>query len=108
MQHWFFLAGAIALEVAGTTSMKLSGGFSRLVPSVLMFVFYVGSFVALSFALKKIEVSIAYAIWAGVGTAVIAAIGILFFRETVTALKLFSILLIIAGVAGLNLSGARH
>jgi len=108
MQHWFLLAGAIALEVAGTTSMKLSGGFSRLFPSVLMFVFYAGSFVALSFALKKIEVSVAYAIWAGVGTALVAAIGVLFFREAATALKLVSILLIVAGVVGLNLSGARH
>ena len=107
MQHWFFLAGAILLEVAGTTSMKLSAGFTKLVPSVLLFVFYAASFVALALALKKIEVSVAYAIWAGVGTALIAVIGILYFREAVTALKLISILLVIAGVVGLNLSGAK-
>jgi small multidrug resistance pump len=108
MQHWFFLAGAIALEVAGTTSMKLAEGFTKLVPSVLLFVFYAASFVALTFALKKIEVSVAYAVWSGIGTTLIAAIGILYFREAVTALKLVSILLIIIGVVGLNLSGARH
>ncbi|HDI59585.1 MAG TPA: multidrug efflux SMR transporter [Desulfobacteraceae bacterium] len=108
MQSWFFLAGAIALEVAGTTSMKLSQGFTKLFPSVLLFVFYAGSFAALNFALKKIEVSIAYAVWSGVGTALIAAIGVLFFRETATALKFISILLIIAGVVGLNLSGAQQ
>lgn len=107
MHHWFFLAGAIALEVAGTTSMKLSEGFTRLVPSVLLFVFYAASFVALTFALKKIEVSVAYAVWSGAGTALIAAIGILYFRESVTALKVASLLLIIAGVIGLNLSGAK-
>jgi small multidrug resistance pump len=108
MQHWFFLAGAIALEVAGTTSMKLSEGFTKLVPSVLLFVFYAASFVALTLALKKIEVSVAYAVWSGVGTALIAAIGILYFREAATVLKFISILLIIVGVVGLNLSGAKH
>lgn len=108
MQHWFFLAGAIALEVAGTISMKLSEGFTKLVPSVLLFVFYATSFVALTLALKKIEVSVAYAVWSGVGTALIAAIGILYFREAVTVLKFISILLIIVGVVGLNISGAKH
>ncbi len=108
MQHWFFLAGAIVLEVAGTTSMKLSEGFTKVVPSVLLFVFYAASFAALTFALKKIEVSVAYAVWSGLGTALIAAIGILYFREAASALKLVSILLIVAGVVGLNLSEARH
>ena len=108
MQYWFFLAAAIALEVAGTTSMKLSAGFSKPVPSALLFVFYAASLVALTFALKKIEVSVAYAVWAGVGTALIATIGMLYFREGVTALKLVSIVLIIAGVVGLNMSDARQ
>ncbi|MCP4112366.1 MAG: multidrug efflux SMR transporter [Desulfobacteraceae bacterium] len=108
MQHWLFLAGAIALELAGTTSMKLSEGFTKFVPSVLLFVFYAASFVPLTLALKKIELSVAYAVWSGAGTALIAAIGILYFRETATALKLISILLIIVGVAGLNLSGTKH
>jgi small multidrug resistance pump len=107
MQPWILLVSAIALEVAGTTSMKLSQGFTKLVPSVLLFVFYVASFVALTMALKKIEVSVAYAVWAGVGTALVAAIGIVYFREEITALKLVSLLLIIAGVVGLNLSEAK-
>ncbi len=108
MQHWFFLAGAIVLELMGTTSMKLSEGFTKLVPSVLLFVFYAASFAALTLALKKIELSIAYAVWSGAGTALIAAIGILYFHEGATALKLISILLIIIGVVGLNLSGAKQ
>ena len=107
MQQWVFLAGAIVLEVAGTTSMKLSQGFTRLVPSVLLFTFYAGSFAALTLALKKIDVSIAYAVWSGAGTALIAAIGILCFNETLTASKFISIALIIAGVVGLNLGGAN-
>jgi small multidrug resistance pump len=105
MQHWVFLVGAIVLEVAGTTSMKLSGGFTKPVPSVLLFACYAASFTALTFALKKIDVSVAYAIWSGVGTALIAAIGILYFREAFSVLKLVSLMLIIAGVVGLNLGG---
>ncbi len=108
MQHWFFLAGAIALEVAGTTAMKLSGSFTKLVPSVLLFVFYAASFMVLTFALKKIDVSVAYAVWSGVGTALIAAIGILYFRESLTLIKLISILFIILGVVGLLLGEGRQ
>lgn len=108
MKAWIFLVLAILFEVAGTTSMKLSEGFSRLIPSILLFVFYAASFVAVTFALEKIDISVAYAIWSGVGTALIAIVGILFFRETVTVLKIVSIILIIIGVVGLNLAGARN
>jgi small multidrug resistance pump len=96
------------LEVTGTTAMKLSHGFTRLMPSVLIFVFYGASFVALTFALKKVDVSIAYAIWSGIGTAAIAVIGIAYFREPATVVKLVSIVLIIIGVIGLNLGGMKH
>lgn len=108
MQYWFYLAWAILLEVAGTTSMKLSKGFTNLVPSILLFVSYMASFVALTFALRRIDVSVAYAIWSGVGTALIATIGILYVRELPTTLRLVSIGFIIAGVFGLNLSGANY
>lgn len=100
--------GAIFLEVAGTTCMKLSEGFSRLVPSLLIFLFYGFSFTALTFALKKIDISIAYAVWSGIGTAVVALIGFAWFKESMTLLKIVSICLIIAGVVGLNLSGAKQ
>ena len=102
--HWGFLIAAIFLEVAGTTNMKLSEGFTRLLPSVLIFVFYGLSFAALTFALKKIDLSVTYAIWSGVGTAIIATIGVIWFKEPVTAFKVASIVLIIVGVIGLNLS----
>ena len=85
MLYWFYLAGAIVLEAAGTTSMKLSHGFTKLVPSILIFLFYAASFVALTFALKGIDVSLAYAIWSGIGTVIIATIGILYFQEPATA-----------------------
>lgn len=103
MIHWLFLAAAILLEVAGTVSMKLSEGFTRLLPSILLFVLYAASFTALTFSLKKIDLSIAYTVWAGVGTALIALVGILCFREPVTMVKTVSICLIIMGVVGLSL-----
>ncbi|MEW6128722.1 MAG: multidrug efflux SMR transporter [Acidobacteriota bacterium] len=105
--HWLFLIVAIVLEVSGTTCMKLSQGFTKLVPSILMFIFYVTSLGALTLALKKIDVSLAYAVWSGMGTALIATIGILWFEEPLNALKLVSLALIIIGVIGINLSGAH-
>jgi small multidrug resistance pump len=98
---------AILLEVAGTTSMKLSDGFARLGPSVAIFVFYGLAFVLLTLALKSFDVSLAYAVWSGLGVAVISLVGILYFQEPVTALKVGSLLLIVAGVAGLNAGGAH-
>jgi len=106
--HWIYLAIAIATEVAGTTCMKLSEGFTKSTPSVFVALFYGVSFYCLSLCLKKVDVSVAYAIWSGVGTAVIASIGILFFREPVGVLKLIGLAAIIAGVITLNLSGAAH
>lgn len=108
MQSWLYLTAAIVLEVCGTTSMKLSDGFSRPWPSVLIFVFYGGSFYFLTLALKRFDVSIAYAVWSGLGTALIATIGIAYFKEPVTLLKLASLALIIVGVVGVNLSGVKH
>jgi len=105
---WLYLALAIVLEISGTTCMKLSEGFTRIVPSILLFVFYILSFGMLTLALKRIDVSVAYAIWSGVGTALIATIGVLWFKEPATAIKLVSLGLIILGVVGLNLSGGTH
>ena len=98
-----YLILAIILEVAGTTSMKLSDGFNHLGPSILIFVFYAASFIFLTLTLKRLEVSFVYAIWSGVGTFLIAGIGIFFFHEPVTLIKLVSLSLIIVGVIGLKL-----
>ncbi len=103
--YGMFLLAAIVLEVSGTTCMKLSYGFSRIVPTVLMGIFYAMSLAALTMALKRIEVGTAYAIWSGLGTALIALIGVVGFNESLTFFKVISIVLIIAGVVGLHLSG---
>jgi small multidrug resistance pump len=105
---WMFLTAAIVLEVAGTVSMKLSHGFSQALPSVLLFLFYGASFTCLNFALRTIEVSVAYAIWSALGLILVAAIGILVLRESASALKLASIVLIVVGVVGLYAGGTEH
>lgn len=105
---WFYLILAIIFEVSGTTCMKLSQGFTKLVPSILMVILYAFSLAFLTFALKKIDVSIAYAIWAGLGTALIATVGILWFKKPLSALKIISLGLVIIGVMGLHFSGEVH
>ncbi len=105
MVFWVYLLVAILTEVVGTSLMKASQGLSRLIPTVFMFVLYDISFVFMALALKKIEVGIAYAIWSGLGTALIAMIGIVWFRESLNLPKLAGIVLIIIGVVLLNLKG---
>jgi small multidrug resistance pump len=100
-----YLAAAIVLEICGTTSLKLSEGFARIGPSVAVVACYAASFALLSFALRAIQLSIAYALWSGVGTAIVAAIGIVWFGEPAGAWKLLSLALIVVGVVGLHLSG---
>jgi len=101
---WIFLSIAILFEVAGTTSMKLSRGFAELLPSVGVFVFYLCSAAAVVLALRRLELSIAYAVWSGVGTALTVMIGIAYFREPLTAMKLASIAFVVIGIAGLSLT----
>jgi small multidrug resistance pump len=102
---WLYLVLAITLEVSGTTALKVSEGFTKLGPAVLMGICYGLSLTALTFALKTIEVSIAYAIWSGLGTALIAAVGMWWFRESLSALKVIALGLVILGVIVLSLSG---
>jgi small multidrug resistance pump len=103
---WAYLTLAIVFEVAGTTSLKMSEGFVRLVPALLILPAYVISFGFLGFAIRDIPVSVAYAIWSAVGTAAIAVIGIVLFREPITLAKVTFIGVIIIGVVGLQLAEA--
>ncbi len=105
---WLLLTLTIILEVAGSLCMKLSNGFAVFWPSVGVFVFYAGAFATLTLVLKTIELSIAYAIWAGAGTAIIAVVGMAAFGESVTALKIVSLVLVVAGVIGLQMSAGSH
>ena len=107
MPPWLLLALAIFTEVVGTVALKESDGFTRLVPALLVVVGYGLSFVFLALTLRHIPLGVTYAIWAGAGTAAIALIGIVALGEAATAVKIASLALIIAGVVGLNLSGAH-
>ncbi|WP_444961672.1 DMT family transporter [Nocardiopsis sp. M1B1] len=105
---WLWLAGAIIAEVIATTSLKLSEGFSRPLPSVLVVVGYVGAFLMLSQSLTRgINLGVAYGVWAAVGIALVAMIGTLLFGESLTWVQIGGIALIIAGVMALELGG-RH
>ncbi|MFD9004384.1 DMT family transporter [Streptomyces sp. NPDC059582] len=101
------LAGAIAAEVAATTAMKYSDGFSRLWPSMLTALGYVVAFALLAHTLKTVSVGTAYAIWSGAGTATIAVIGLALFGEALTLAKVAGLVLIVGGVLVLNLGGAH-
>ncbi len=105
---WILLVMAIVLEVVGTTNMKLSEGFSKPMPSVLVLFFYALSIVALTFAGNRLDVSVAYAVWSGMGTALVAMIGIWFFQESLTTMKLIALGLIIVGVAMLHLTSESY
>lgn len=85
-QAWIVLAAAIVLEVAGTTSMRLSEGFTQ-TPSVLIFVFYAASFALNTMVIRTLGLSVVYAVWSGVGTVLTALIGFLYFKEPATALS---------------------
>lgn len=104
---WLLLFLAILLEVCGTTSMKLSNGFAKPLPSLSMFLFYAASLVVLDMALKQIPVGVAYAIWSAVGMILISTIGAVYFKEMLSPWQITSIFLILVGVVGLNL-GSGH
>lgn len=99
---WFYLILAILFEVSGTICMKFSEGFTKIGPSLLIFFFYGLGFIFSTISLKSIEVSVAYSVWSGLGTALIASIGIGLFNESATPAKIISITLIVIGVIGLN------
>jgi small multidrug resistance pump len=107
MPAGLLLTIAIAAEVAATVSLRSVDGLSKPLPLAIVVAGYALSFWLLALVLKQISVGTTYAIWAGAGTAAVALIGIVALGEPATAIKLGSIALIIAGVIGLNLSGAH-
>ena len=102
--RWILLGIAILSELCGSTCMKLSDGFSNLYASILTFVFYGISFAIFIFALKHFDLSFVYALWAGIGIMLVSVIGMTYFQEPVSVLKVVSILIIVIGVVLLNLS----
>jgi len=104
---WVLLGAAIATEVAGTLALRGSDGFTRLVPSLIVVVGYVASFVLLAIVLKTLPVGIVYAVWSAVGVALVAVFGKLMFGDPVPPLAVAGMVLIVGGVALVGLSGAK-
>jgi small multidrug resistance pump len=96
------LSLGILLEVLGTTCMKLSHGFVKPWPLLMMFAFYGLSLTALTIALRDIDISVAYGIWSALGTVLIVTIGLVWFREPATIARLFWLVVILCGVIGLR------
>ena len=101
--HWLMLYAAIVFEVAGTTSLKLSEGLARPGAFAAALALYSCSFVLLALSLKTVPVGVAYAIWSGLGTVIVAVIGFVWFGEGLTGLKTMLIAMIVVGAVGLNL-----
>ncbi|MFM8706425.1 MAG: SMR family transporter [Planctomycetia bacterium] len=103
MVQWIYLAIAIAAEVVGTSFLRASEGFTKLVPSLMVVAGYGLAFFFLSLTLEKIPVGIAYAVWSGAGVTLIAAIGWLFLGQKLDTAAILGMGLIVAGVVVLNL-----
>ncbi|MCU0155482.1 multidrug efflux SMR transporter [Bacillus safensis] len=104
MKGILYLTGAILTEVFGSTMLKLSQGFSQLLPSIGVLIGFGCAFTFLSLALKTIELSSAYATWSGVGTALTALVGLVLFNETISTKGYIGLVLVICGVIVLNQS----
>jgi small multidrug resistance pump len=106
---YVYLIAAIVAEVIGTSSLKASDGFSKLGPTLIVCAAFATAFFFLSMALRTIPVGVAYAIWSGVGTALIVLIAAVMFRQMPDFAAIAGITLIIAGVVVINLgSGMTH
>jgi small multidrug resistance pump len=103
---WLLLGAAIGTEVAGTLALRASDGLTKLVPSIIVVVGYLASFGLLALVLKTLPVGIVYAIWAAVGVALVAVLGKLMFNDPVPPIAMIGMVLIVAGVVLVSLSGA--
>jgi small multidrug resistance pump len=101
---WLILIASILFEVFGMLSLKHSNGFANLLPTAGAISCFLMSIWLMSLSLKQIEMGITYAVWAAVSTAIIAIVGIAFYAESISNLKITGIMLIIIGVVLLNLS----
>jgi len=108
MPAFALLSIAIVSEVTATLALRMSHGFTRPLPVLVVIAGYAVSFWFMAQVLKQLPVGLTYAVWSAVGTALIATFGILAWGESATMLKLASLGLIIIGVVGLNLTSAGH
>ncbi|GCD21183.1 multidrug efflux SMR transporter [Cellulomonas sp. H30R-01] len=105
---WIVLVLSGVLEAGWALALKQSAGFTKLWPSVWFVVLAAASFAGLSFALRTLPVGIAYGVWVGVGAATTAVAAAILLHERMSVLTVVSLVLIVAGVVGLQLSGSSH
>lgn len=104
MNPWVLLGGSIALEIAATSLLKASAGFTRPWHGVASILLYSACFWLMASVLTRLPVGVTYAVWSGVGIVAIALIGLLLFHQPLSALQWGCIALIVAGAVGLNLA----
>jgi small multidrug resistance pump len=100
---YLYLMLAIIFEVIATSALKASAEFTKLVPVIIVFVGYGFSFYFMALVLRTIPLGVTYAIWSGLGIVIIAAIGVIFFKESLDLPAMVGMGLIIAGVVVVNL-----
>ena len=108
MNPFLLLFLAIVAEVVATTSLKLSNGMTRLIPTLVMITGYGIALWLMSISIRTIPVGVTYAIWAGLGTVGIVIVGLVLFHEKLDAPRIIGITLIISGVIILNLFSRVH
>lgn len=108
MRGYLFLVLSILFEVAGSAMLKLSDGFTHFIPSLFLILFYGVSFTLFVLALRTISLSVGYSMWAGIGTAGTAIVGVIAFQEVLTSYKLIGLLIIILGVIVMNSKRAEQ
>lgn len=108
LNSYMLLATAIICEVFGSSMLKVSNGFKKILPSIGVVLGMGSAFYCLSLALSTIPLGTAYAIWSGVGTALTALIGVIIYKENFNLKKLLGLILIIGGVVIMKLSGGSH
>jgi small multidrug resistance pump len=103
--HLFF---AIIGEIFGTSLLKMSDGFSKLIPTIASMTSFVLAFYFLSMSLKSIQLNTAYAMWSGVGIVITTAVSVFLWKESINFASFAGIVLILVGVIVLNLYGPSH
>ena len=105
---WVIILAAGLFETGFAVALKMSHGMTRIWPTAVFAACALASFALLTIALRRLEVGAAYAVWTGIGAAGTVLFGMLFLDESSSPVKILSVSLIVAGVIGLNLSGANH
>lgn len=102
MRAYMLLGGAILTEILGTSLLKVSDGFSNMIPGILAITAYIASFYFISLTLTEFPVGLVYATWSAVGIVGLALVGVVFFDETIDLVGIMGFLLVIGGIALLN------